>query len=86
MDPEERIFAYLWDMREAARLITQFLQGVTFARFESDVMMQSAVERQLEIIGEAARQVSPEFQQHIRKSPGAALSASGIFLSMTMAV
>ena len=63
MDPAERNYAYLWDMREAARLITQFLRGATYARFESDEMMQSAVERQLEIIGEAARRVTPEFQQ-----------------------
>jgi len=53
----------MWDMREAARLATQFLQGATYSRFESDRMMQSAVERQLEIIGEAARRVSVEFQQ-----------------------
>jgi len=63
MDPDERNFAYLWDMREATRLVTQFLQGTTYARFESDEMMQSAVERQLEIIGEAARRVTLEFQQ-----------------------
>ncbi len=63
MDPQERNYAYLWDMREAARLIANFLQGATYAIFISDEMMQSAVERQLEIIGEAARQVTREFQQ-----------------------
>ena len=62
MDPNERNFAYLWDMREAARLANQFLEGATFARFESDRMIQSAVERQVEIIGEGARRVSLEFQ------------------------
>jgi uncharacterized protein with HEPN domain len=54
MDPQARNFAYLWDMREAARSIANFLQGATYAHFMSDKMMQSAVERQLEIIGEAA--------------------------------
>lgn len=63
MDPDDRNLAYLWDMREAARLIAQFLRGTTYARFESDEMIRSAVERQLEIIGEAARRVTTEFQQ-----------------------
>jgi uncharacterized protein with HEPN domain len=63
MDPEDRNLAYLWDMREAARLATQFIQGASYSRFEADRMMQSAVERQLEIIGEAARRVTLEFQQ-----------------------
>jgi uncharacterized protein with HEPN domain len=63
MDPQERNLAYLWDMREAARLITNFLHGATYAHFMSDKMMQSAVERQLEIIGEAARRITPEYQQ-----------------------
>jgi uncharacterized protein with HEPN domain len=58
MDPNERNYAYLWDMREAARLVTKFLQEATYTRFESDEMLQSAVERQLEIIGEAARRVT----------------------------
>ena len=63
MDPQARNFAYLWDMREAARLIANFLQGATYTHFMSDKMMQSAVERQLEIIGEAARRITPEYQQ-----------------------
>jgi uncharacterized protein with HEPN domain len=69
MDQDERNLAYLWDMREAARLTTQFLQGTTFARFESDQLLQSAVERQLEILGEAARRVTLEFQQSHPKIP-----------------
>ena len=63
MDPEERNFAYLWDMRKAAQLIANFLQGITYATFSSDEMRQSAIERQLEIIGEAARRITPKFQQ-----------------------
>ena len=63
MPPQERDIAYLWDMREAARLIASFLHGVSYAGFEKNLMLRSAIERQLEIIGEAARRVSPEFQQ-----------------------
>lgn len=63
MQPEERDLAYLWDMREAARKIARFIAGARYHRFSRDELMQSAVERQLEIIGEAARRVSPQFRQ-----------------------
>jgi uncharacterized protein with HEPN domain len=63
MHPRERDIASLWDMREAARLIAGFLHGVTYTDYEKNLMLRSAIERQLEIIGEAARRVSPEFQQ-----------------------
>jgi uncharacterized protein with HEPN domain len=63
MQPRERDNASLWDMREAARLIASFLNGVSYADYEKNLMLRSALERQLEIIGEAARRVSPEFQQ-----------------------
>jgi uncharacterized protein with HEPN domain len=45
--------AHLWDAAEAARLVTVFVQGKTLTIFESDVLIRSAVERQLEILGEA---------------------------------
>lgn len=63
MDPQERNLIYLWDMLAAARLVAKFLLGATYSQFASDEIMQSAVERQLEIIGEAARRITLEFQQ-----------------------
>lgn len=63
MQPDERNIAYLWDMREAARLIIEFTHGVNYAHYNINKMLQAAVERQLEIIGEAARRVSTDFQQ-----------------------
>ncbi len=57
--------SWLVDMLEAARLIVTFVQGVSQEEFEGDLMRQSAVHRQLEIMGEAAKQVSPGFRtQH----------------------
>lgn len=46
---------FLLDMLEAAHLIQQFVTGVTQKTFEQDLMCQSAVMRQLEILGEAAK-------------------------------
>lgn len=63
---------YLFDIREACGLITDFTTGKTFADFHADRMLRSAVERQFEIIGEALNQV-------IRQDPalGTAISNSG---------
>ena len=62
MQPQERDLAYLWDMREAARLIVRFIRGATYESFYEDLLLRSAIERQLEIVGEAAGRVSMEFQ------------------------
>jgi uncharacterized protein with HEPN domain len=65
MRPEERDPAYLWDMREAARDVLRFIEGADFERFASDKMLRYAVERQVTVIGEAARRVSQAFKdQH----------------------
>ena len=62
MRPEERDPAYLWDMIEAARGVVEFTKNLTLQEFlgtgEDRRMTQLAVERELEIIGEAARRVS----------------------------
>ncbi len=62
MRPENPDAAYLWDMQEAAREIMEFMDGVSLERFQTDKMRRRAVERQLEVIGEAARHVSLAFQ------------------------
>ena len=44
---------YLWDALRAAEAVQSFLRGRTFETFVEDDLLRSAVERQLEIIGEA---------------------------------
>lgn len=53
--------AYLLDMLLAARKVLEFTRGVSWEQFERDDLVQNAVMRQLQIIGEAARKVSPEY-------------------------
>lgn len=62
MPPEERDVGYLWDMREAVRDCLDFVMGATYEQFGADKMMHAAVERRLEILGEAASRVSERFQ------------------------
>ena len=49
-------------MRCAESTVVDFTRGRMLADYESDLLLRSAVERQIEIIGEAARRVSKEFQ------------------------
>jgi uncharacterized protein with HEPN domain len=54
--------SYLWDMLTAARAVETFVHKRTVADYLDDLMLRSAVERQIEIIGEAARHISAAFQ------------------------
>ena len=42
--------AYLWDARRAAERAGEFVAGRTWREYETDVLLRSAVERQLEIV------------------------------------
>lgn len=75
MLPSERDQALLWDIRQAAHEISEYVHGVIFSRFASAKPLRAAVERQLITIGEAARQVSPEFKQAHAEIPWRAIIA-----------
>lgn len=62
MLPVDRDTAYLWDMLDSARSACEFTTGVYFVTYERDRKLQLAVERAVEIIGEAARRVSDEYR------------------------
>jgi uncharacterized protein with HEPN domain len=62
MRPEERDPGYVWDMLDAARTIRSFTVDVTLEAYLHDRKLQLAVERAVEIIGEAARLVSSTFK------------------------
>lgn len=49
---------FLWDARSAAEAIATMTAGRTFADFDGDIVLRSAVERQFEIMGEALGQLA----------------------------
>jgi uncharacterized protein with HEPN domain len=49
---------YLWDALRATELLGEFSSGKSFADYQADAMLRSAVERQFEIVGEALNQLS----------------------------
>ncbi len=52
--------AYLLDMLLAAHKVQEFTRNVTQEQFQGDELTQNGVMRQIQIIGEAARKVSPQ--------------------------
>jgi len=63
MNPESRDQAYLWDMLQAANEVQEMCKGVTFETIAGDRRTLLAMERLMELIGEAARRVSDDFQR-----------------------
>ena len=75
MQPNEDDMARLWDMLDAARAIKEFIHKKRFDQFMTDRMLRSAVERNLEIIGEAAKHISGAFRDSITNIPWRAIIA-----------
>ncbi len=50
--------AYLWDVREAALAIEQFVENMDASAYAANPLVHSAVERKFEIIGEALGQLA----------------------------
>lgn len=55
--------SYLRDVLDAARLIREFTEGFDLEAFRADARTNSAVIRQLEIMGEATKQLSLPLRQ-----------------------
>lgn len=62
MKPDERDAAYLWDMLQSARDAREMLEGRSLEAYLQDRLRRLALERALEIVGEAARRVTETFQ------------------------
>ena len=60
---------YLEDMVEACEKIRMYVAGVTYERFLSNTMRFDAIVRNIELIGEAARQVPESIRQQMPTVP-----------------
>jgi len=69
MKPLEQDAAHLWDMLDAARQASAFSADLTFQQLMEDTRTRYAIERALEIIGEAARRVSPGSREALPDIP-----------------
>jgi uncharacterized protein with HEPN domain len=74
-DDPQRDAAWLLDMLTAAQAVVSFTTGRTFEQYESDLLFRSAVERQVEIIGEAGRGLSETFKAAHPEIPGRPIMA-----------
>ncbi len=61
--------AYLRHILDAINRIEEYLQGVTEADFYNRYLIQDGVIRQIEIIGEATKQLSKETRENNSQSP-----------------
>lgn len=62
----------LWDAHHAAERASRYVQGRSFEEYQADDFLRSAVERQLEIVGEALgqlRRVDPAIAGSIPELP-----------------
>ncbi len=57
MLPDKKNDSNLWDMLDAAEAIKSFISGCSYQDYLKDRMLRGAVERHLEIIGEAAGRI-----------------------------
>lgn len=60
---------YLQDILDAINAAQQFVAGITFDEFEQDQKTIFAITRAIEIIGEAAKNVSPDLQSQYPTLP-----------------
>jgi uncharacterized protein with HEPN domain len=61
--------AYMLDMLLAGRKVQNYTRNVGWEKFRDDDLLQNAVMHQIQIIGEAARKVSLQYQQEHPQIP-----------------
>lgn len=69
MLPEKKDAGLLYDIISAAKDIELFVEDSDFDGFSSNKMLRYAVERQLLVIGEAARRLSKDFRNSVSFVP-----------------
>lgn len=64
-----RDLASLLDIIAASELAISFIQGIEHETFDDSLLIQSAVVRQIEIIGEATKMLSNDLRQNHKDIP-----------------
>jgi uncharacterized protein with HEPN domain len=75
MQPDEADAAHLWDMHRFATEVASLVEGMDYHAFVADWPKRRAVERCIEIVGEAASHVSPRFRDAHSEIPWRAITA-----------
>ena len=68
--------AFLYDVLESARAILEYMRDKDWEGFSQDSLLQDAVVRRLEIIGEASGRISVETQQKYSHLPWQAMKGT----------
>ena len=71
-----RLADYLGHIAEAIARIQRYTAGLDAAAFEASEMAQDAVIRNLEVIGEASRNIAREYPGFVAAHPGLPLGAA----------
>ena len=69
MQLNENDMSYLIDIVDCIMDINDFTESIDYYQFESEKMRKLAVERQLEIIGQAANKISIQTQSILKNVP-----------------
>jgi uncharacterized protein with HEPN domain len=85
MRPERGDAALLWDMLANAREVVEFTRSIDFDTYIHDTMRRRAVERTVQIIGEAASKVSRAFRDSTPEVPWVPSSSRDTFSSTSTA-
>lgn len=76
MPPEQTDLKYVWDMLDAAKSVEGIAHGRSFDEYVQSTEFRFAIERGIEIIGEAARRVSEPFRTQHPDVPWSAIVAT----------
>lgn len=85
MRPDDGDAAYLRDMMDAGARVARFIHGLSLEDYAADELRRAGVERQIEIIGEAARHLSDAFRTAHPEIPWRPIIASGTSWPTSMA-
>ena len=69
MPLNENDLSFIIDIVDCIFDINEFTKGIEFYEFEKEKMRKLAVERQLEIIGQAANKITKETQDNLKDIP-----------------